>query len=499
MLKLNNLNIRVVFAITLLLILLVNCAVISFTTHYSKAYSEQINTSGQNRMLSQRIALFLNLLVQGDASAANQAEKSILMHENNLKRLEEDLVSREIDLSAPLWQDLGRVKYSWAPFSRAALRILEAPSADTAKEDLAYVNEHAGEMLKINHALVTTYVAEAKNIEDAIANFYLLYFAFLTAACIAFWYFFHTKIFGAINEMSVLIGKIANGAYQERLQLTGGAELSTLAQNMNKLLNKIEGAKTYISALGQGNYTYQHNFKEDDELFIALNETRNILHDEKKASQQREWGNKGMAIFADILRQQGVSLNELSKNIIKQLTDYVQYSQGAIFLKDKPTETLIMESCYAYQREKFLEKEILLGEGLISEVYLENKHLYLTELPEQYLMIKTGLGETQAQSVLMVPLANDQEVIGVLELAGLKKLEDFEIDFILKICETIGTTIHTNRMNEQNVKLLREAEAMAEQMRSTEEELRQNMEELQATQETIVRQHSKNNLNRQIK
>jgi PAS domain S-box-containing protein len=117
----------------------------------------------------------------------------------------------------------------------------------------------------------------------------------------------------------------------------------------------------------------------------------------------------------------------------------------------------------------------------------EKDIIMLTEIPQEYIEITSGLGGTNPNFLLLTPLINEDEVMGVIEIASLRRFEEHEILFVKEIAKSIATTLHSVKVNSPTAELLMKSKEQAEIMAAQEEEMRQNMEELQATQEEAAR------------
>jgi len=245
----------------------------------------------------------------------------------------------------------------------------------------------------------------------------------------------------------------------------------------------------------------------DDVLGKSLLEMRASLvkadeEDEKRKieDKKRTLTNEGLAKFADILRQNNNNLETLATEIIMNLVDYLKANQGGIFIlndDDKENIHFNLLSAFAYDRRKFMQKHIKIGEGLIGTCAIEKKTVFMTDLPQDYMEITSGLGGANPSSLLIVPLKLEDDVLCVLEIASFNVFEKHEIEFIEKLAESIGATLSSVRVNIRTNELLERSQQQAEEMAAQEEEMRQNMEELQATQEEMKRKedHLKNVIN----
>jgi PAS domain S-box-containing protein len=221
---------------------------------------------------------------------------------------------------------------------------------------------------------------------------------------------------------------------------------------------------------------------------------RDNLKKVAEEDKKRNWATSGMAKFGEILRNYNDNFEKLADEIIASLVKYIGANQGALFIIEgnsengsKDEQHMEMAAVYAWDKKKFLEKKIYKGEGLAGQAWIEGDTIYLTEVPENYVNITSGLGESNPRSILIVPLKVNEEIHGVIEIASFREYDEFEIEFIGRVCESIASTISSVKVNERTQKLLEESTMMTEQMRAQEEEMRQNMEELQATQEKIQR------------
>lgn len=250
----------------------------------------------------------------------------------------------------------------------------------------------------------------------------------------------------------------------------------------------------FVEDLSDGKFDAELNIEdENDDLGYSLSKLRENLisnkHEEelrRVEEEQRTWVTNGVAQFAEILRRNNDNMEELSYNIIRYLVDYMKINQAGFFIlktNDDGEKYFELSGFIAFDRKKYTDKQISWGEGLIGRCGLEKETIYITDLPDNYITVTSGLGQSNPRSLLLVPLKTNDEIYGVIEMASFQPFHEHEISFVEKTAESIALTISSVQTNIQTSELLKETQIQAEKMSQQEEELRQNLEEMQATQE----------------
>lgn len=272
----------------------------------------------------------------------------------------------------------------------------------------------------------------------------------------------------------------------EKKTLREGSTLRALEQQ----LKNIDRNMAFANAISQGNLNFDFQSDENDPLSQSLLRMKDSLMNSSRREQEERFMTAGEAMVGEILRKNSQDINLLSEELTRAIVKYVQANQGALFLLagDGEHQYLEMKACYAYERKKFLEKRVDIGSGLVGQCFLEREVTLLTDVPDQYIHITSGLGAANPRSVVLVPLMTNDTVQGVIELAAFHRFTEAEIRFLQKIGESIASSIISTQTTEKIKILLEESQMRGEAMRAQEEEMRQNMEELNAVQEQLSRQ-----------
>ncbi|PLX13394.1 MAG: hypothetical protein C0594_01230, partial [Marinilabiliales bacterium] len=309
-------------------------------------------------------------------------------------------------------------------------------------------------------------------------------------------YLIMRPVSGFINRIQRIISNMSKGKIVDKIEVERKDELGSIVTSLNTLIEGINNTTQFSKEIGSGNLESEFvPMSDEDVLGNSLLDMRNNLQlakDEeekrKKEDMERSWATTGLAKFGDLLRENNDNIDEFAYNIISNLVKYMDANQGGIFFindENKDDVHIELKGAYAFDRKKFMEKRIEWGEGLVGQSILESETIFMTDIPDEYINITSGLGDANPSSLLIVPLKLNDEVYGAIELAAFKPFEKFQIEFVEKIGESIASTLSSVKVNIRTAQLLHQSQQQAEEMKAQEEEMRQNMEELTATQEQM--------------
>jgi hypothetical protein len=312
-----------------------------------------------------------------------------------------------------------------------------------------------------------------------------------------------TKWIAKIFEVIISrVNLMSQGQVVERINNDNDELPDILVKTFDKLVDGQKGAAEFARAISgeEFGYVYTPLGPNDDlghsllglrEQLLEAKEGRKIL---QRKEEKVQWANQGHAKFSEMLNRNFKDLKSYGYAIISELVNYLGVEIGGFYLVNDAEEVIELTAAFAYDRQKFVNKKIAFGEGLVGACYLEKKSIFISKIPDGYLKIASGLGYANPSGLFLVPLKlkiNNVEIVcGVIELASVKDILAHKREFVEKLAETIASAISSLKLNAETARLLKESQAQMEKAAQQEEELRQNMEEMQATQEEYERKFS---------
>ena len=268
---------------------------------------------------------------------------------------------------------------------------------------------------------------------------------------------------------------------------------------MNTSITNLKKAAAFIGKITRGEY--DATWPDMSEKNASLNQQnlsgtlvhmRDQMKRIKDEDENRIWVTEGLTKFTEITRQHQDNVTALCEQGIRFITKYMEGQQGAVFLLQEQEDEQFLElvACYAFDKKKFVEKRVDIGEGLIGQAFLERSTVVLKDVPKGYTHITSGLGEATPNNVLIVPMIYNEKTEGVVEIAGFEEWKEHQRHFMDKATEYMAAALSSVRSTYKMKLVLEQMQTQTEQLHAQEEEMRQNMEELAATNEEMKRKEA---------
>ncbi len=171
-------------------------------------------------------------------------------------------------------------------------------------------------------------------------------------------------------------------------------------------------------------------------------------------------------------------LDQLCRKIVTRTSKYLGAQVGALYVSDGG-DRFSLTGSYAYQVRKHLMTSFGLGEGVVGQAALERQHIILTEVPDDYVTIRSGLGETPPRHIVVMPLVYNEEVTGVIEIGTMAPLTDIQLEFLSESSQAVAVAIHSARSRKQLRTALETTQRQSEELQTQQEELKTANEELE--------------------
>ncbi|NPA45530.1 MAG: GAF domain-containing protein [Chlorobi bacterium] len=312
-----------------------------------------------------------------------------------------------------------------------------------------------------------------------------------------------------IGQLQSHLNIITEGELPDPIKVESGKEINNIAETVNNLVSGLKRGVKFSNEIGKGNFDAEYELLgENDELgssLLTLRQDLLLAQDEEKKRKeedaQRNRTNEGLAMFNDIMKQQSGSLSELADRIISSLVKFTNSNQGALFLlneDDKDDVYYELLGAYAYNKKKYISKHVKLGEGLVGAVAIEKYTMYMTDVPDEYIEIESGVGSANPRSILIVPLKVEEDVLGIIELASFNKFEPYEIEMIEKIADTIASSLANVKINLQTKSLIEYSKEQEELVQMLEKEIQQYNQQIKDLQKENLQLQSENKKLKQI-
>ncbi len=228
-----------------------------------------------------------------------------------------------------------------------------------------------------------------------------------------------------------------------------------------------------------------------------INEMIRNLRDTTRINMEQDWLKTNVARFTRLLQGQR-DLMTVSRLILSELAPLVSEQHGVFYINEangNGEPLLRLLASYGYQERKHLANRFHPGEGLVGQCVLEKQRILLTDVPDDYIKIASGLGEAAPRNIAVLPVLFEGDVLAVIELASFNRFSETHLTFLDQLTESIGIVLNTLAANIKTEDLLKQSQSLTQELQNQQQELQdtnkrleQQAQSLQASEELLKQQ-----------
>src|SRR5690606_14285863 len=209
-----------------------------------------------------------------------------------------------------------------------------------------------------------------------------------------------------------------------------------LVDNVNQLAGnlttQVRALSDVATAVTKGDLTRTIDVAAQGEV-LTLKDTINQmianLRDTTETNKEQDWLKTNLAKFSGMMQGQR-SIESLAQLIMSELTPVVSAQLGTFFVVEEYEPVLKLLASYGYTRRKSVSNRFAFGEGIVGQAALEKRTILLTQVPDDYVTISSGLGESPPRNIIVLPIVFEGNVRGVIELGSFEPFSPIHITFL---------------------------------------------------------------------
>lgn len=329
-------------------------------------------------------------------------------------------------------------------------------------------------------------VGEAQNNQESIVTSIIIITLISLIIMLVISIIFIRLITKPLHNIVTAANQLARGNVNIELNIEQNDEIGNLAKATSALVDTNKQLSRAADAIGQGDYNVDIDVRsEDDILGKSIRRMKDNLLKMSTENEHDSWLKTGQAELSAKMRGDQ-NTTDLAQGVISYIAEYTKAQIGTIYL-NPDGDKLKLAGSYAYKKRKNLSSEFAIGEGLIGQCALEKKPILITDIPDDYIQIKSGIGERIPLSIFVTPLLYENNVHGVIELGAFHEFSDLEMNFLEQATENIAIAFNSAVARVKVKELLEETQNQAAELQAQQEELRVTNEELEEQTQNLLK------------
>jgi HAMP domain-containing protein/signal transduction histidine kinase/ActR/RegA family two-component response regulator len=268
-----------------------------------------------------------------------------------------------------------------------------------------------------------------------------------------------------------------------------------LTDNVNQLAGNLTSQVRAIAevstAVAKGDLTRSIAVAAQGEVAALkdnLNQMIGNLKDTTHQNQEQDWLKTNVAKFSGMMQGQR-SIASVAQLIMSELTPLVDAQHGAFYMMDTDEDDrgarLQLIASYGFGGRKTLSSSYRMKESLIGQCAFEKKRIMLGAVPEDFIYIATGMGQSAPRSVVVLPVLFEGQTKAVIELASFKQFSSNHLTFLDQLMASVGVILNMISSSMRTEELLQQLKTSNAELEAQAAELNDKAELLEVKNQEV--------------
>jgi len=125
------------------------------------------------------------------------------------------------------------------------------------------------------------------------------------------------------------------------------------------------------------------------------------------------------------------------QNLLSAVSKQIEIVIGMVYRYHPDQQIFRVVSTYAFYSD-VPPADFKMGEGLAGQVAKDKSAMFLSELPNGYIHVVSGLGKHEPNNLALIPLVKNDEVCGIVEIATFKPMSEGFVRRSVEISKHMG-------------------------------------------------------------
>jgi signal transduction histidine kinase/HAMP domain-containing protein/ActR/RegA family two-component response regulator len=271
-----------------------------------------------------------------------------------------------------------------------------------------------------------------------------------------------------------------------------------LTDNVNQLAGNLTSQVRAIAdvstAVTKGDLTRKIAVDAQGEVAALkdnINQMIGNLKDTTEKNKEQDWLKTNLAKFSGMMQGQRTIIS-VAQLIMSELTPLVGAQHGAFFIAETPEKAkadsvLSLIASYGFNARKSIATSYRMKEGLIGQCGFEKKRILLSEVPNDFINIASGLGEAPPRNVVVLPVLFEGETRAVIELASFKSFSENHLTFLDQLTASLGVVLNMLASSMRTDELLEELKRSNAELEAQAKELEDKAKLLEVKNQEVER------------